>query len=93
VPGARLSVQDRGLPGEVIGVCRRRVQSVLQPCHLHHVVAHGEAVQSGAAAAYVRQGPDLLVRVSLLKRSDNRGRFFLAVGFRQVGMPLLFCGP
>ena len=54
----RQSVENRSLPGEVVRVGGRGIEVVLQPGHLHDVVAHRQPIQSGAAATHVGQGLD-----------------------------------
>ena len=43
VPGASYAVENRRLPGEVVGIGRSGLQFMLQPRHLHYVVAHAES--------------------------------------------------
>ena len=56
----------------------------------YHVVAHGKAVQSGSAAAHVRQGLNLLLRVRFLQSCNDDTRPFVAIGFGEARMPLFF---
>src|SRR6185369_16601834 len=66
VPRTRQAIEYRCLPREVIRVRRRGVERVLEPRHLHDVVANGQAVEAWRAAAHIRECRNLFLWVRLL---------------------------